>query len=101
MNEKTLKTLFHNSSDLIIKDIKNVKIYYLESLCSGNAINDFILKPLALEKKIPNLEKVLAGPNTIKIKNPSDAPYYLENGFTIVCKHKNIYAIDRHNVRKG
>ncbi len=94
MNEKTLKNTFHNSSDLIVKKIKNVSIYYLESLCSSNAINDFILKPLALEKTIPNLEKILAGPNTIKIKNPSDAPYYLENGFTIVCKHKSIYAIE-------
>ncbi len=94
MDEKTLKNIFHNSSDLIVKNIKDVKIYYLESLCSSDAINDFILKPLALAKKIPHLEKVLAAPNTIKLKNASMIPYYLENGFSIVIKKKNIYAME-------
>lgn len=93
MSEEYIKKEFNNSSDLIVKKIKNVTIYYLESLCSSDAINEYLLKPLAVTKNISSLKQIIAAPNTIKIKK-EDAPYYLENGFTIISKGLKIYAIE-------
>ena len=95
MDEKTLKEKFHNSSDFIVKKIKNIKIYYLESLASSDKINDYILKPISLDNSLfTKLESILAGPNTIIIKNKDDISYYLENGFTVVIKGNEIVAIE-------
>lgn len=87
-----IKEIFNNSTDLKIQEIKNVYVIFLESLCSSDKINDYILKLLSLNK-IKNITNVLAGPNTEKIKF-SDIENYLSNGFTIVIYKKEILAIE-------
>ena len=48
---KEIKEEFKNSSDLIIKTIKDIDVIFLESLCSSDKINEYILKVLSLSKK--------------------------------------------------
>ena len=47
---KEIKEEFKNSSDLIIKTIKDIDVIFLESLCSSDKINEYILKVLSLSK---------------------------------------------------
>ena len=62
---KEIKEEFKNSSDLIIKTIKDIDVIFLESLCSSDKINEYILKVLSLsKKKIKDLNNILVGPNT-------------------------------------
>lgn len=87
-----IKEIFNNSTDLKIQEIKNVYVIFLESLCSSDKINDYILKLLSLNK-IKDITNVLAGPNTENIKF-EDIENYLSNGFTIVIYKKEILAIE-------
>lgn len=87
-----IKEIFNNSTDLKIQEIKNVYVIFLESLCSSDKINDYILKLLSLNK-IKDITNVLAGPNTESIKF-EDIENYLSNGFTIVIYKKEILAIE-------
>src|SRR5574344_2734678 len=90
--EKSLKKAFHNSKDLIIHNIKGIKIVYLQSICDANRVNDYVLKNIGLVNKIFKVEDVLAGPNLKRI-NIQDINNYLYNVFTIIIS-KNIYAIE-------
>lgn len=87
-----IKEIFNNSTDLKIQEIKNVYVIFLESLCSSDKINDYILKLLSLNK-IKDISNVLAGPNTESIKF-EDIENYLSNGFTVVIYKKEILAIE-------
>lgn len=87
-----IKALFKNSSDLIIKHIKKIDIFFLESLCSSDKINEFVSKVL-ISNKIKDLESTIAGPNTVKIKK-SDIETYLYNGFTIISYKKKLFAVE-------
>lgn len=87
-----IKEIFNNSTDLKIQEIKNVYVIFLESLCSSDKINDYILKLLSLNK-IKDITNVLAGPNTESIKF-EDIENYLSNGFTVVIYKKEILAIE-------
>ena len=91
---KEIKEEFKNSSDLIIKTIKDIDVIFLESLCSSDKINEYILKVLSLsKKKIKDLNNILVGPNTKKIKSKSEITNLLLNGFTIVLGN-NWYAVE-------
>ena len=46
-----IKKQFKDSSDLIIKTINDIDVIFLESLCSSDKINEYILKVLSLSKK--------------------------------------------------
>jgi len=87
-----IKDTFYNSSDLIIKNINDTNIIYLESLCSSDKINEYILKVLVL-KKNDTISNILVGPNTKEVKDINKICEYLLNGFTIVNKDKT-YAIE-------
>lgn len=87
-----IKNIFQNSSDLISKKIKDIDIVFLESLCSSDKINEYILKVLALAKNKHNLNNILVGPNTKQIAK-KDITTYLLNGFTLVIGDE-IYAIE-------
>ncbi len=63
---KKIQEIFNNSTDLKIQEIKNVYVIFLESLCSSDKINEYILKLLSLNK-IKNINNVLAGPNTVEL----------------------------------
>lgn len=91
---KEIKEEFKNSSDLIIKTIKDIDVIFLESLCSSDKINEYILKVLSLsKKKIKDLNNILVGPNTKEIKSKSEITNLLLNGFTIVLSN-NWYAVE-------
>lgn len=82
---KEIKDDFKDSSDLIIKTIKNMDIIFLESLCSSDKINEYVLKVLSLsKKKSKDLNNILVGPNTKKIQSKEEIINYLLNGFTII-----------------
>lgn len=87
-----IKNIFQNSSDLISKKIKDINIVFLESLCSSDKINEYILKVLVLAKNKHNLNNILVGPNTKQIAK-KDITTYLLNGFTLVIGDE-IYAIE-------
>lgn len=101
MNEiiNKIKKDFYKVSDLKIKEIKisfNKKIYiiFMETICDGNKINDYILKNLTKYNKKLNLNSNVPGPNTIIIKNYDDIENYLTSGFAIIINSNNILAIE-------
>lgn len=98
-----IKKDFNQISDLKIKSYKgnlfsNIYIIYLQSICSSNKINDYVLKNLSLltsfNKNLDNLENALAGPNTVLNITEKDIEFYLTNGFTLVIFKNKIYAIE-------
>lgn len=98
-----IKKDFNQISDLKVKSYKgnlfsNIYIIYLQSICSSNKINDYVLKNLSLltsfNKNLDNLENALAGPNTVLNITQKDIEFYLTNGFTLVIFKNKIYAIE-------
>ena len=98
-----IKKDFNQISDLKVKSYKgnlfsNIYIIYLQSICSSNKINDYVLKNLSLltsfNKNLDNLENALAGPNTALNITEKDIEFYLTNGFTLVIFKNKIYAIE-------
>ena len=91
-----IKKDFKNCSDLIYKEIniffKKYYVFYLESLCSSDKINNYILNGLSFKKIIKNINKDLPSPN-LKTININEIKNYLCNGFTIIIRNK-IYAIE-------
>ena len=75
MNEfaKYIENEFKECNDLKHKKIrigfKNIYVYFLETLCSGDKINDYILKSLTNKTFFYNIEKIIPSPNLIKIDN--------------------------------
>ena len=89
-----IKKEFKDSSDLIIKQINGVSVIFLESANSGDKINDYILKVLAVKRFLKkNINDLIAGPNTKKIDDFEQCEFYLVNGFTLVIYQEKIYAI--------
>ena len=97
-----IKKEFSNNTDLIIKPInfgllKTIHIIYIETLCNSDRINEFVIKPIIINKKSINkktLYNYLSGPNTIKINNTDTVEYYLTNGFTIININDISYAVE-------
>ena len=89
---------FLNCNDLIHKTIKiNLKtyhIFYLETVASGDRVNNYILKSISNKTNILNINKNLPSPNFIKLDDTKKINYYLYNGFTIILNNKNIYAVE-------
>ena len=83
---------FLNCNDLIHKIIKiNLKtyhIFYLETVASGDRVNNYILKSISNKTDILNINKNLPSPNFIKLDDTKKINYYLYNGFTIILNKK-------------
>ena len=107
MENKIIKRIqkeFSKTPDLIIKKIKlslldSIYIVYLESVGSGDKVNDYILKNLSnisssKNKKIINIESIIPGPNSKEIKNYDEIEFYLTNGFALVIRNNTILAIE-------
>ncbi len=89
-----IKKEFKDSSDLIIKTINDIDVIFLESLCSSDKINEYVLKVLSLsKKKNHDLNNVLVGPNTKEVNDKLEIVNLLLNGFTIVLGN-NYYAVE-------
>jgi len=90
---------FNKTPDLKIKEIrinliKKIYVIYIETICDGDKINDYILKNLTNYNIKNNLNSNIPGPNTILIKNIDEIEYYITNGYAIILSDKNILAIE-------
>lgn len=91
--DKVMKD-YNEVSDLVIKDIKGIKIIYLETLINQDKINDYILKIIPKTKIPKNIKNLLPSPNVKDISTYKDLKEYLDNGFTIVIHDKEIIAVE-------
>lgn len=94
---------FTKTPDLIIKEIKvnlfkTIYIVFLETVSSGDKINDYILKNLAnissKENYLKNLKSIIPGPNTKEINNLDQIEFYITNGFAIVIEKNKALAVE-------
>jgi len=89
---------FKNCNDLIYKKIKirlkTYHIFYLETMSSGDRINDYILKAISNKDSISNINKNLPSPHFINIDKKDKINFYLNNGYTIIINSNSIYAIE-------
>ena len=96
---KKLKKDFNESSDLIVKQLDNIYVIYLESICDSDKINFYILQNIPQSKN--NKDNIISGPNTTILNDYNDIKFYLINGFSIVISNK-IYAVEtRGNLIRG
>ena len=101
---KRLQEEFKNVPDLTIKKIKlsffdTVYVAYLETICSSDRVNDYILKNLSdlsgkKKNKILNTNSILPGPNTKIIDNYDKLEFYINNGFAIIIRKNRALAIE-------
>ncbi len=107
MKNKVIKRLqeeFKNVPDLTIKKIKlslldTVYVAYLETICSSDRVNDYILKNLTnisrnTKNKIINIDSILPGPNTKVINNYDEMEFYINNGFAVIIRDTTALAIE-------
>ena len=94
---KEINEKFKNTPDLITRKIKyklrTVYIFYIETICSSELINNFILKNLTNPNHKPSLSNILATPNFKNI-NKEQIEFYLYNGFTVILYKNHIYALE-------
>lgn len=94
---KEINEKFKNTPDLITRKIKyklrTVYIFYIETICSSELINNFILKNLTNPNHKPSLSNILATPNFKNIKK-EQIEFYLYNGFTVILYKNHIYALE-------
>ena len=93
---KRLQEEFNNTSDLIIKQVNDIYVLFLESVSSSDKINDYVLKELSLtnKKNGKNLESLIAGPTTVEVKKYDQLAYFLTNGFVLIIYHHEVYAVE-------
>lgn len=93
---KILKN-YQNIPDLKIRTIKynlhDIHIIYIETICSSDQINNFILKNITNNQNKASINNILAVPNLIKI-NKNDIDKYIFNGFSILLYKSKIYALE-------
>lgn len=97
-----IKKEFESTPDLTFKEIKGklnstIYIIYIDTVCSSDRVNDFVLKQLISNRnKIHshNLNDYIAGPNTVAINKEDQIEFYLSSGFTIVILKNKIYAVE-------
>jgi len=94
---------FTKTPDLIIKEIKigmfkTIYVVFLETVSSGDKVNDYILKNLAsISSKgsaLKNLASIIPGPNMVTIKNLDQIEYYIVSGFAIIIEGSNTLAVE-------
>ena len=96
---KRIKEDFTKTPDLKIKEIKknlisSIYVIFIETVCDGNKVNDYILKNLTRYKSNKGLNSNTPGPNTVFIKEYQDIETYLTSGFAIVIDGNKILAIE-------
>ena len=94
---KYINNTFKDTPDLVKRKIKysfsSVHIYYIETICSSDQVNNFILKNLTNPNSHRRFKDILAGPNFKEI-NLNKLEFYLYNGFTVLVYRNKIYAIE-------
>ncbi len=94
-----VKKEFADTPDFKIKEIKvslfkSIYVLFIDTICSSDRINDYILKNLTKYQNSQNLNSNVPGPNTIFIKEYDQIEYYITNGFAIIINDKEIIAIE-------
>ena len=98
---------FKDDPDLVIKHINinplhKVYIFYLESLCSQDKINEYILRRITSIKNLPDFESDIPGSKIKKLKGLTEAEKYLYDGYTVIFDNKHIYAIEtKADINRG
>ena len=94
---KYINDTFKDTPDLIERKIKYsfscVHIYYIETICSSEQINNFVLKNLTNPYGPRRFKDILAGPNFKEI-DLGGLEFYLYNGFTALVYKGKIYVIE-------
>lgn len=94
---KYINDTFKDTPDLIERKIKYsfscVHIYYIETICSSEQINNFVLKNLTNPNGPRRFKDILAGPNFKEI-DLGRLEFYLYNGFTALVYKGKIYVIE-------
>ncbi len=90
MIAKKLKSEFKNSSDLKHKKFNKINVLYLESLCSSNRVNEYILQNITMGHKYLYLKDIVSGPNVIFVKEYKLIKEYLLNGFAVIYDNKEV-----------
>ena len=109
---KRIQDEFQKTPDLIIKEIKlslfdTIYVVFLETVSSGNKVNDYILKNLSSFSSFKNTRKIdinslIPGPNTKEIKSLDEIEYFITNGFTIVIRDNTVLGIEtRADINRG
>lgn len=96
---KKLQNDLQDVPDLVIKKIKlnfrhHLFVVYLESLCSQDRINEYLLKRLTNKSKLKDFESEVPGSNIKPIKDYNDIIKYLYDGYTIIYDKNNKYAVE-------
>lgn len=93
-----VNNVFKDCNDLVYKKIKiklrTYHIFYLETMSSGDRINDYVLKAISNKDSIANINKNLPSPHFINIDKKDQINFYLNNGYTILINSNKIYAIE-------
>lgn len=94
-----IKKDFSKTPDLKIKEVKislfkTVYVVFIETICSSNKINDYVLKNLTHYNPKKNLNSNLSGPNNILVKEYDQIEFFITNGFVLVILDEEIYAIE-------
>ena len=92
-----IKHDFNNCNDLIYKEIGIIRkyyIFYLESICSSDKVNTYILNGIAFNKNLNNISKLIPSPNFIYVLDLDKINYYLLNGYTIIINKNKVYAVE-------
>lgn len=94
---KYINDTFKDTPDLVERKIKYsfscVHIYYIETICSSEQINNFVLKNLTNPNGPRRFKDILAGPNFKEI-DLGMLEFYLYNGFTALVYKGKIYVIE-------
>lgn len=94
---KYINDTFKDTPDLVERKIKYsfscIHIYYIETICSSEQINNFILKNLTNPNGPRRFKDILAGPNFKEI-DLGRLEFYLYNGFTALVYKGKIYVIE-------
>ncbi|MBQ6687366.1 MAG: spore germination protein [Bacilli bacterium] len=94
---------FSKTPDLVIKEIqaglfKTIYVVFLETVSSGDKVNDYILKNLANISSNgsikTNLESIIPGPNMKEITELDQIEFYITSGFAIVILKDTCLAVE-------
>ncbi len=85
-----LKKDFNESGDLKHKEINNVHVVYLESLCSSDKVNEYILQNLTIGHEFYFLKNIVSGPNIIYVTDYQAIKDYIMGGFALVYNEEDI-----------
>lgn len=90
MIAERLKEEFSYSSDLKHKQFNKINLLYLESICSSNKVNEYILQNITMGHKYLFLQDIVSGPNVIHVKDYNLIKEYLLNGFALIYDKKDM-----------